>query len=64
MMQPGHSVTQLVLGGGEVPHPPPKPKVKCPACGRLVTVVADGTLRQHLDDERHGRPCPRAGLRP
>lgn len=58
---------QLDVFGGEVKHPPPKPKIHCPACGRLVTLHRGGVLGKHNDHparfspecEMSGRVIPR-----
>lgn len=52
---------QLTINGGEVRHPPPKPKVHCPACGRLVTLHAGGVLGRHTDPDMPAMVCSRAG---
>jgi len=53
---------QMVLGGGEVPHPPPRPKMKCPECDKLVTLNDGGEFRHHTNG--WGERCPMAGARP
>lgn len=39
-------LAQLTIDGGEVRHPPPRPKVSCPECGRKVTLSSAGNLER------------------
>lgn len=52
-------LVQLTIDGGEVSHPPPRPKAKCPECGKFITLNDGGELRHHLDEG--GEVCPMAG---
>jgi hypothetical protein len=54
--------TQLTLGGGEVSHPPPRPRGRCPDCQKMVTLTEHGELRQH--NIYKGERCPMSGKRP
>lgn len=63
MTQPSQSnMEQLTIDGGAVPHPPPRPKVTCPDCGKTVVLTDRGELHAHKVD-RWGGPCPLSGRR-
>jgi hypothetical protein len=47
---------QLTIDGREVPHPPPRPRVTCPVCGKLIALAFNGTLFKHKE-HAHGREC-------
>jgi hypothetical protein len=53
--------TQFDIFGGEVKHPPPKPRERCRECNNLITLNRDGTLHKH--NIYAGQVCPRSGLR-
>jgi hypothetical protein len=58
---------QLTIDGGEVSHPPPRPKAKCPACEKWVTLDAGGLFHRHgTGPTRYGAPfvvCSMTGRR-
>jgi hypothetical protein len=52
---------QLTIDGGSVPHPPPRPRVTCPECRKMITLTDRGEYRHHNIYE--GNVCPMAGQR-
>lgn len=56
-----HTYSQLTLDGRAVTHPPPRPKVTCPECRKLVTLTGRGELHQH--NIYTGERCPMSGRR-
>ena len=59
--QPAAAVTQLMIDGREVPHPPPRPRATCPECGKTITLTDRGEFRSHTVEA--GFPCPTSGRR-
>jgi hypothetical protein len=53
---------QLTIDGGEVSHPPPRPKAMCPECEKLIALNDGGEFRHHGDEA--GEQCPMSGRRP
>lgn len=56
---PDSALRQLTIDGDEVSHPPPRPRVRCPECEKLITLNDGGELRHHRDEG--GEVCPMAG---
>lgn len=51
-----NELRQMTVDGGSVPHPPPKPRAKCPECERLITISQDGRFRNHNIDKHNKLP--------